>query len=670
MDVPSWLEERPLDAGAAKNDLLDMAAPSEWLASALLRSWCDEPTHTNSLSVSIEAPWGAGKTSFVHLVQKHLSNALSHQGEPIWVELSAWQSGSLAIGAWPAIAYRIGEALYGKLHRAAIASRKAGEPTIRVGRPRDPSQMVELDVAPLADERFHWLQVALVLSQVVKGDDWHPCLKLFADAPSKVPGHGTGWGQGSVEIVRGAIDIGGTVAGGVLAGPGAAVTLLAAAGKAVDASGKAVSAFTKKTLLEGPPWGVDTTEFVQHLNRLCAVLLPHVKKWRVAVLIDDVARVGPTELRSVLDALSYLREMQRVIVLVCLDDAAIERLETQLPDHLRGRGEKFISKVIHTRYKLANPDPGLLGRFADRLLADMGLPSAFEAASAENPTRRLLSGGVRTPREIKRALTWIWSRLSSDESALRRCRQRSNGEILSLLVDLYLFFEGLLSAEDLDARIRPRRAVLLRFERQPWDGQIWLDRRRAIEDSTPEANLVAWLRTLRLAQFAGLELNGRRVEEAQSVWGAWCADLSAGGSDPLKLSKLNRRLSDLPTYLRPDAIEHGPLPLLCAVSSAARTLWLGAHDAPPRSLQEVLDRWHDADALVQTILSPQAAPMMIAAASMLLHVFHRPVVKAIDQQGTILQSALSRAIGPDAAQHVGKDLADVVHAVHGEPDDE
>jgi hypothetical protein len=705
--MPAWLWERPLGAapfdaededstpraGAGVLDLLEMNQPAERLAESLLACRDQVAAGAGSHCVSVEAPWGAGKTSFLHLVWRKLLARMPRGGGPVWVEFNAWQSSSMATGIWAAIAYRIGEALYRRVHRAAIAAKKRGETTLALASPRRQPQMTSIPTAELAEERLHWLQVASIVARDIGPEDWHPCLGLFADAPSKIPGPGGGWGAAALEGTRGLLSIAGTLSPVLSPADPTAGIVTAVAARALDAGAKAVAAKKKASSEKRDEkkgaerkaawpstWGVDTREFVALLGRLCGALVPHPHKWRLAVVIDDVSRVAPEELRGIFDALSYLRELDDALVLVTLDEPALAELEAQLPPHVRRQGEKFASKVIHFRYQLPPVHAGLLGRFGDRFLSDLGLPAALPAGSDEHPVRRLIHGGVRTPREMKRALAWMWMRLTLDDNLLAKCQAQAGtgggvSPVLALLVDLHLFTERLLSAEELDLRARAARNVLLRFSHQPWDGQDWPDRGGSRDFTGEELDLVAWLRYLRLAQFAGLKLDKARLEVAQSVWARWCADLAAGDATTWVFAASAKELrrivtkEDLPAVLTlfdPERIQMVRVKWAILISSSARFFWLTAEDAgTPTTFREVLDRWYDADALAQAVLSDRVRQKAAALAAILLHVLHPGALKEIDPSRRILQAALGRAVSEDVATSLARLAIELAHTMQG-----
>lgn len=661
--ISHWLGERPLGFGADAegkapvDDLLQMAVGARWLKETVLASSSDEATGTSSISVSIEGPWGSGKTSFVYLFKQALFKDIQDGTLPVWIDFNAWQCSGIGAGPWEAIAYRIGEALYRRVHAEACRihrDKSVSEKKIVVGSPRRRGLTVPIDVAELADERLAWQEVARILSEKIAKEDWHPCLKLFADAPTKINGRGGGWGGVAMEIGLGATG----VAAGLAAGPVGWGAALTGSGQALNTIQKATKARAeaKKSLqrLEGLPWGVDTREFVEHLGLLAEVLVPHSSQFRLIVLMDDVSRLPPGDLLKILDALSYLRELPRTLVLLTMDAEGLAQLEAEMPAHFLGRSERFVSKIVHTRYRLSPVDNAALARFGNQFFSDLGISSAFAPGIETNPIRRLLAGGVQTPRGMKRSLAWLWGRIVTDGPLLEWCRRVPSHPdlaiVLSVLVDIHLFTEGLINGEEIDKRVRTARDALLHFSCQPWDGQTWPDKGGARPFSPKEAPLVAWIRYLQLSFFTGGRPDPQRLETPKVVWRRWSEDWPFGRCEVWKApteGDINdivqgENISDLLTLVE-DLEKLLEIRWISNISAAARHVWLGADEPAPVTFQDTINRWSDADALTQVAMSRRVSRKTETAARMLLRIFHPDTASRVDADGELLKAGLDAA---------------------------
>ena len=186
MSIPPWFDDRPLED--IREDLLGFAAPARRLAGRLDRFW--HPSRGHALAVSLEGPWGSGKTSFTNMVIQTLRQS-SAKGPPVVVRFNVWQSGSMALTEWSALAYRIGEAIYTEIHRRCRQNIAAGEPRLsvlppslvarRLGPLERAGAALEIDCSGLEDPRLHWIEVATRIADAVPAEHWHPALALFCD---------------------------------------------------------------------------------------------------------------------------------------------------------------------------------------------------------------------------------------------------------------------------------------------------------------------------------------------------------------------------------------------------------------------------------------------------------------------------------------------------------
>lgn len=494
---PEWLEDRPIQR--EEDDRLGFQASAMALARQLTAT--RKQHGSQSLTVSLEGPWGSGKSSYSHLlIQQLKSKDLVGEHPPFVVRFNVWQSGTMALSPWGALAYRIGETFYRDFHQRCLDLPKnrritLGCPGYLAGDRDSKRRMIQIDPenAELKDSRLHWIEVAHRLSLAVPKKEWAPSLKLFADAPSKVPGRRLGWRQGGLDAFLSMGQAGLSVASGGI-------------DDAISSTGQAASTLLQKRLIEGPAWGTDTLEFVEQLDQLLAVLHPAATSWRCILAVDDVTRLDPDELPSVLETLGYLRELRNVLVLLSLDEWLVYKLHTMGREHTsahppaveqnqqqnqeRARtstpaptttptstparakqpAEPFLTRLVNLRTQIPQPRPGELGKMLGSYFEDLKLPVIWASAAA----RQLLARGIQTPRQVKRALLWLWIRLGEIGTSTMGAG-RFDGSLLHLLLDIYLLSEGHGSNIDL-GKWSAHRSLLLQLKVQPWDLRHWFDK--------------------------------------------------------------------------------------------------------------------------------------------------------------------------------------------------
>lgn len=643
---PEWLEEAAIVR--PEQDRLRMKEAARDLASALREAhptWSSgAPDRRKSFVVTIEAPWGSGKSSFANLVAGYLreteesSEDLSWQS-PVVVDFSAWQSVSMGGSPWEALAYRLGEGFYRRLHRLclmiATSSRRnrkklapslqIGNPRFYLGQPRDvatPLLPVEKNVLESArwfgEPRLHWREVAFRLAQSVPSENWDPCMKLFVDAPSKLAGREMGRDEAfdtfvglmtsSLSVVKGEF------------------------GDAISGVGGATRTLLRRRLLEGPEWGIDTREFARALDRLIYVLHPRPRHWRAFVVLDDVARLPESEFPAILEALTHLREIHDIVVMVNLPPRALDTLRRLrapgVPVSEDGAdGESFLTRLVQVRFPLPRPDEPELSRMMADALGELRVP----AHVADKLVRHYLDKEAATPRQLKQLLQWLWFRLRNSDGgssirldAFAATPQQKLEWLLTLLIDLHLHAQGRNLEDRALDRICERREILLHAPVQPWDLRAWRDGMGVQSEwcDVPEGREL--LATVRLQELLW-ECGERRIEAGlelgRRAWRAW--QFRLGEDNELKLSPqlLRSEPDELMLHLSRQVFSEERV-VRAQLAGVARYHHF-AHDEPDLAEPEAFARlarfWYfDSDALWAVASRPGAEPKTAARAWILL----------------------------------------------------
>ncbi|MBK8253727.1 MAG: hypothetical protein IPK82_13805 [Polyangiaceae bacterium] len=620
MTLASRLEDRPIETHTVEFDLWGTNRAASQLAAKLVETQRLSPGPRRGPCVSIEAPWGGGKTSFANLLCGHIRE-LCGVAPPLVIRLNVWQSSGLDLSPWAAIAYRLGEAFYKWL----VSQIKDGKVHIQppnLGAHEEPLPLEAtkpLSHGGFADGRLHWLEAAKRISALIPDEHWDPCFKLFSDAPSKVPGRGKGWAEGLTVLTKLAS-----------AATKAYVTVdpVAAVEGAVDAAKE----LRPSQLIEGPSWGVDTREFVVQLNTLLRSLYPNPTMWRAILVVDDIARVRREEIPFVLDALGYVRDLDDVLVLLCIDESMVNYLEKQAQEqvvvHSQGGHEPYMTKLVTLRHRLGQTGIADMAQLASRFFTDLGLDPTWSFTDGLNPTRRLLDQGLCTPRQIKRALHWMYIRVAGEgpDGMLPLLRRDSAlaERVFALLVDLHLFVEGRLTAADLIKSTHKSVSVLNQFPNRPWDGGDWHDRQgreRAGDTDSAEARLTSILRLIALSQFAG-QNEPHLITEGNQAWLSWRREVRF--KFRLNADWLHTP-AELPYRLASKAEEYSikDFSLWSALSRSARSHGLATGGESP-SLQW---SWCDVDELVQ--ITKIGDPSSAASALIVIALVHPDFARRI-----------------------------------------
>lgn len=622
-DFPSWLEERALEKREA--DRFRFAEVAGRMADRLRALQGGELQSRRARAcqiVSIEGPGGTGKTSLLNLIMEELLAGYSVVERPLEIRYSQRLSAADGVPCWQALAERIGEAFYGRLHDGVrqgdevanafyiadpLAVRRMGN-----GRPKEIPKIKIDEIYELSEPRLYWREVAQRLAIHVPNESWDPCLKLFCDAPSKVPARALSMRERLGFLVTGIV--GG--AKGWLGNPGDAI-----------ASGEAVlRQFAGPGILEGPSWGVNSLEFVGALDRLITVLHPKGGGWRAIVAIDDTSMMSGDQVDELLIALDFLGRLSEVLVIVVADELLLRRLgsaagtfsadaeDVQSEERSDGR-EGLSSHLFSLRLRVPRIYEADFPRMVVDLLGDRDDGAPFSLAS--DIIRKAFAGRAVTPRQIKAALRWLWMRSAVvqmgsavDELISEGRAGEREGESLCLLLDVFFWQEMLADADSMYVKLRANAALLLSWDVQPWDFRDWLDGYGAgahLANVPPE---MLWLLVaLRMQEaIAALGLgrgalaegrdNGRRVFEE------WRERVTE--DDVMELARLDQLLSavDLAQALAQTvARKDGALAALwlnSQVTSAARHAGFVVETEELSTGLDAIRRWQfDSDALIR-----------------------------------------------------------------------
>ncbi len=468
--------------------------------------------------VSIEAEWGWGKTSFANLLVAAIQRSLRSDGNrgtravPMVVPYNAWLSGPSNGSHWSAIALRIGHALYTEVHDQLIRAADADGPiALELGHPTEPGARITARVTDreqVLHRQSGWTDIAWQLSEAVPATRWHPCLALFGDAPSKLPGRGFSGREAGRSLGR--------LATRVLESS-LKSDQVGAAGAALAAAGSLVGAYSDN----GAPAAAESDEFVAHLGTLMRMLRPDARGWRAILVVEDVARLDDDGLASFLEALAYLRHLQGVLVLLCLDRRIADRV---LVERGLESGEGRLTKTIDLRQRV----PAITWSHRHALVRawcdSVDLPHADEVAHALG--RWCAEHGQASPRQIKRLLRWLDVRLRAHPLDATRPRAQVVSTVL-FIASLYRHDAlGIGGEELIDSMEQPGAVeqMLLRLPHQPWDRRPWpeLAIDPNLEPSSPSAR--DWIGGLRrfslIVHLVGPE-HPRTMEAEQRLREAW-----------------------------------------------------------------------------------------------------------------------------------------------------
>lgn len=575
-----WARERHrLDQG--EDDLFEFSPAAAELARQV--GFLLDQEREEAVIVSVEGPWGSGKSTFAEMVWQSWRRANPSEVEPVRVRFNAWLSTPEDGSAWPVLARRIGQELYTRLRGAAKAGKGSIDLQIRsparTGRGAKPLR-VSLD--EVGDPRQHWTEVAWRLHQAVEAEDWHPCLTLFCDGDSRLSGRGLNTREGLSLLFH-------TV-------KAAARLKIEPMSVLTDLSG-VVSTLGEAWRARAHRPDLMSDEAVALLDRLIESLHPGGARPRVWLEIEDISRLDERRLRGLLSSLAWLEGLRGVVVVLVLDR---EQADEVL---LHGAsGEGALVRSLHLRQRVPAVLPRHWVRLLERWAEDQGLDRERIGPLASELGDLWHRHGVVTPRHVKRGLVWMHQRLSAPEGPALADLTRP--AVLALGA-VWLRLEGLVDLGGLGqilGQIGP--AGLVDLPRQLWSNRAWPDglaaelgaagpsegtallwRIRWVEVARglgADRALIERLRTDVMASYAGwLE------ERAQVLWGELMQTAPEGVELPGEeeaqalAEALVQRLGAFP---RPAVVE------ALRLSNAA---WMeaGRDASPPEGLRALLGRW-------------------------------------------------------------------------------
>ncbi len=571
--LPTWLEESPRTTGGPE------LWPDRVETLVELIGLCWTEGGRNRVSVSVEGPWGSGKTSLAHAALDRLATPTDLEHRPLEVRFSARYSTPRGFTPWEALAYRIGEAIYRRLHKRVLA-RGASDPALDVPHP-DGDGRIRVDTQVLLDKRLPWTEVAWRLAEGVGNKEWHPSLALFCDTRWKV----TRRRRSTTDLLTAGSA---TVRGAVAAGT-------------ANAKGAVRAASDLASLLVGDDGviatqGIDTRAFVERVNELIPMLGTRSERWRLLIVIDDLTRLAEAQLPSILDALGHLHALEQTVLLLNLDATALRKLHAVAPRASDGEGgEDYLTKLVDVRF----PMPPFEINHARALVAEwwtsLDLPAGglTRAGQRPSPSQLLLQRGLKTPRCVKRALRWIWMRLAVEE---RRTELDANQSVLvfRLLLDVFCLVEDRHATDELIATVEREPEALLLLATPPWGGDWRHPKLSALIDRQPAGReLGECMRLFELCQFYARSAVDRQRERGQRAWRRYERAHARHGI-PRAISAnapdLRRTLLKLVDKDSRDVFVNA----LGIVDLASQARGYGFVNAPPEQ-GDVRDRWFDAD---------------------------------------------------------------------------
>jgi hypothetical protein len=136
---------------------------------------------------------------------------------------------------------------------------------------------------------------------------------------------------------------------------------------------------------------------------------------RVIVVIDDLDRLMPTEMRAVFSLVKSLGDLPNVLYLLSFDDAIVHKALSQTAEKI---DSEFLEKIVQVSLKLPPPWRSELHQLLSlRLNAIIGDASPAD----ENRWRRMMTGAIdpylETPRDVTRlvnSIQVIWPNVKGD----------------------------------------------------------------------------------------------------------------------------------------------------------------------------------------------------------------------------------------------------------------
>ncbi len=375
-----WLTDQPIDD--PELDQLQFTETARELVELLNQPAEAERSGHRAFVATVEGRWGMGKSSLINLIVGELRERC--QVEPLLVRFDAALSAPDRGSPWEALAPRIGRAVFERLRaqaretqRRAAAGPDRGWLWLHI--PDQPAPL-KLPASTFLDPSASWLELALVL--FIEGCSlgaWHPCLELFLDRGEELPGRQ----------------------------------------RAASPPGRLAMPWEHRRV--GDRVAVSCEEFADRLRELLTVLervntpplagdapiCPPDPTWSLVIQIENVGRLGEPQQRRLLDALSYLRRVDRTLVLLDWTRAPWRRAPTER------RSERWEDDLLK-RIDLHLPVPVLRAenrqQMVQRWLVEGGL-AEDRSARARHLSMKLVvlfeDLQLDSLRELKRALSWL-----------------------------------------------------------------------------------------------------------------------------------------------------------------------------------------------------------------------------------------------------------------------
>jgi KAP family P-loop domain len=388
--APELLPDVPIDD--PKHDRLGFEAYAEALAELF-----DSPSVSTPLTVSINAPWGAGKTSLARLVARLLKYWPEISGEPphLVVWFNAWMHSN---------APNLGTALAAAVGKTAAVHRPVWRRTVQWL----PDSMLSAEARQR--RRVLVLLVAFLVALVVAY--WHPVRKVFAASTMDAKWAGLG--------VFAGVPIAAVIIGSFLAAAKSAASFVS------DPSSQAATGSMADV-------GSQFAKLVRSATRDRHGRL----RRRLVIFIDDLDPCTPDRALQVCETASLLLAVQDVVTVLLGDLTA---LRNYAAEHLAGAdgagtspggpsaadpyARSFLDKIVQLDFALPPPGSAITRVLDPRTQPQesvgtsdpdrTGEPQAMGQApptAAPADTREARLTKKSDPGRLKEALTWLYKRI-------------------------------------------------------------------------------------------------------------------------------------------------------------------------------------------------------------------------------------------------------------------
>ncbi|HPW31914.1 MAG TPA: P-loop NTPase fold protein [Arenimonas sp.] len=157
----------------------------------------------------------------------------------------------------------------------------------------------------------------------------------------------------------------------------------------------------------------ETTGLVRRREKLQKILQDQTRK--IVVVIDDIDRLQPDEIRLVLSMLKSVADLPNVVYLLPVDLAVIKEA-TNIK--ITSRGASFLEKIVQVNLDLPNPSRhGLAQLFNNALHELVGHEVTYEIEDMELIRHYVFNAYIKTPRSVNllaNALRVSWPAMKED----------------------------------------------------------------------------------------------------------------------------------------------------------------------------------------------------------------------------------------------------------------